>query len=237
MNYNKKIKTVLEYVNKVRTYSFPKTDKHELIALRALYASIISMVKVSIESIQNNEIVTSGIISSSIIEAEIQLLWMCEDIENRGNDYYDFGWIEQIKSLELHPEWKNSVIKKINESNCKRFLKKKHKDTNDILNRDNYVDYWYQIEVNTLKDLSKETFLDICKENKFEDDIWYENYQIMCLFKHFNPFIICHSFSGTSSLEESITEGYIEEILNICEDAILRCTDRYNIQESFLINK
>ena len=78
---------LLDLTNKARTYPFKQTKNKALISARALYALIISMIKVSVESLLNQEILSACILTSSIIEAEIQFLWMCENLSVRGKNY------------------------------------------------------------------------------------------------------------------------------------------------------
>ena len=50
------------------------------------------------------------ILTSHMLEALIQLVWLL-DREERIKQYIDFGVIEQLEGLHLHPEKKEQILK------------------------------------------------------------------------------------------------------------------------------
>ena len=123
----------------------------------------------------------------------------------------DFGYIEQIDMLRVHPERADKVLNLIKQNNCKRFLLNKPKNSN-LLDRTNYRKHWYP---GTLKSISNECFNDVWEEIKnipelatYYDhvDVNYENYQLFCGFKHFSTYCVRKCFATSQSFAEDTSE-------------------------------
>ncbi len=205
------------------------TDKG-LMGIHSLTAAIISLAAEAYDALQKNRVFVASSIACQIIELYIQLLWLDKHFSTHGADYIDFGYVEQIDMLRVHPDRKDEVLAKIKQNNCKRFLLNKPKNDN-LLDKRNYRPHWYP---GTLKTISNECFKDMWDQIKnvpqltdyYGDmDVNYENYQIFCGFKHFSPYIVRKCFATMSSFAEDAPEDtkwiasviVVQSLCVICE--------------------
>ncbi|MBO4480865.1 MAG: hypothetical protein J5742_04605 [Alphaproteobacteria bacterium] len=205
------------------------TDK-ALMGLHSLVAAIVSLSAEVYDAMRNNRVFVACSITCQILELYIQLLWLDKHFDTNGVDYIDFGYIEQIEMLRVHPERKDKVLEIIKQNNCERFLLKNPKTTN-LLDRKNYRPHWYP---GTLKTISNDCFNDIYEQIKHVPqlvnyyggiDVNYENYQLFCGFKHFSPYMVRKCFATMRSFVEDTPEDtkwialvtVVQNLIVICE--------------------
>ena len=205
------------------------TDK-ALMGLHSLVAAIVSLSAEVYDAMRNNRVFVACSITCQILELYIQLLWLDKHFDTNGVDYIDFGYIEQIEMLRVHPERKDKVLEIIKQNNCERFLLKNTKTTN-LLYRKNYRPHWYP---GTLKTISNDCFKDIYEQIKYvpqlvayygDTDVNYENYQLFCGFKHFSPYMVRKCFATMRSFVEDTPEDtkwialitIVQNLIVICE--------------------
>ena len=91
------------------------------------------------------------ILTSHMLEVLIQLTWLL-DKKERIKQYIDFGVVEQLEGLHLHPEKKGQILNIIKEKNIQRLLQKKflEKKITDkiLLESENYYKFWYIFKQN-----------------------------------------------------------------------------------------
>ena len=176
------------------------TKDKALMGLHSLVGAIISLSAEVYDALQNNRVFAAGSITCQILEAEIQLLWLNKHFNTRGKDFIDFGYVEQIEMLRVHPDRKDRVLELLKQNNCDRFLRKGLKNPNR-LDRNSYNKKWYG---DTIQNISEDYFKPVLEsiqdtpelvayyENK---DINYENYQLFCGYKHFSPYLVGRFFA------------------------------------------
>ena len=201
-----------------------------LMAIHSLTAAIISLAAEVYDAMQNNRVFVACSITCQILELYIQLLWLDKHFDTNGNDYIDFGYVEQIEMLRVHPERKDKVLEILKQNNCERFLLKNIKNANP-LDRKNYRQHWYP---GNIKTISNDCFVDIYEQIKNVPqlldyyggiDINYENYQLFCGFKHFSPYMVRKCFATMSSFAEDTPEdtkwialvNVVQNLMVICE--------------------
>ena len=205
------------------------TDKG-LMGIHSLTAAIVSLSAEVYNAMSKNRVFVACSITCQILELYIQLLWLDKHFDTNGRDYIDFGYVEQINMLRVHPDRKALVLEKIKNNNCERFLLPDHKNA-DLLDIKNYRKHWYP---GTLRTLSNECFKDIWEQIKNVPqlvdyyggmDVNYENYQLFCGFKHFSPYIVRKCFATISSFAEDTPEdtkwialvNVVQNLMVICE--------------------
>lgn len=187
------------------------TNDKALMGIHSLAAAIISLASEVYEALQNDRVFVASSITCQIIEAEIQLKWLNKHFDTNGKDFIDFGYVEQIDMLLVHPERRDRVLELLKQNNCDRFLRKGIKNPNR-LERNNYNKKWYG---NTIQNISEDYFKDVLNsiqdipelvkyyENK---DVNYENYQLFCGFKHFSPYLVRKCFATSRSFRDDAGE-------------------------------
>jgi hypothetical protein len=188
-----------------------ETKDKGLMGIHSLVAAMISLAAEVYDSLKKDRVFVACSLTCQMIELEIQLLWLNKHFDTNGSDYMDFGYIEQIDMLRVHPERADRVLNLIKQNNCKRFLLAKPKNSN-LLDRANYRKHWYP---STLKSISNECFNDVWEEIKsipelatYYDhvDVNYENYQLFCGFKHFSTYCVRKCFATSKSFVEDTSE-------------------------------
>ena len=206
------------------------TKDKALMGLHSLVAAMISLAAEIYEALQKDRVFVACSLTCQMIELEIQLLWLNKHFNTNGADYIDFGYIEQIDMLRVHPERVDRVLELIKQNNCERFFINKPKDDN-LLNRKNYRTHWYP---GTLKSISQDYFEDVW--NKIKDipelakyyehvDVNYENYQLFCGFKHFSTYCVRKCFATSQSFVEDTPQDtrwitlvtVLQVMLAVCE--------------------
>lgn len=71
-----------------------------------------------------NDYYNACILASHMLEGLIILTWMLDKPKERVRQYGDFGTIEFLEGLHIHPEEKNDILSFIKKNNLKRLLKK-----------------------------------------------------------------------------------------------------------------
>lgn len=205
------------------------TKDKALMGLHSLVGAIISLSAEVYDALQNNRVFVASSITCQILEAEIQLLWLNKHFNTRGKDFIDFGYVEQIEMLRVHPDRKDRVLELLNQNNCDRFLRKSLKNPNR-LDRNSYNKKWYG---DTIQNISEDYFKLVLEsiqdtpelvayyENK---DINYENYQLFCGYKHFSPYLVRRFFATSQSFQEdeskyarvAVLQTVLNSLLNVC---------------------
>ena len=212
------IKKLRMMVRTFEAFKFPAPTHRGIIAVRSLGATIISLSAEVLDAVEKGRIFVAGSLCSQIIEADIQLHWLDKHYETNSADYMDFGYVEQIGILRVHPERKDAVLQMLKDHNCQRFFSKNRKD-DDMPNPKNYVKNWYG---DTIRNISKDCFDDIWNEIKdipgvleYYDgsDPNYENYQVFCGFKHFSPYCVRKCFATEGSFAEDTPDDTKKVVL------------------------
>lgn len=172
-------------------------------------AAMISLGAEILNAVENGRIFVAASLACQILEAEIQLLWFDKHKKTNGDDFIDFGYVESIDMLRVHPDRSNELLTKLKANNCQRFLRIPTTDDSELLKRENYKNNWYGDKI---KNLSKNVFDDILKHvntnmpdiAKYYNniDVNYENYQLFCKFKHFAPYMVRKCFATEHSFRE-----------------------------------
>ena len=100
------------------------TKDKALMGLHSLVAAMISLAAEIYEALQKDRVFVACSLTCQMIELEIQLLWLNKHFNTNGADYIDFGYIEQIDMLRVHPERVDRVLELIKQNNCERFFYK-----------------------------------------------------------------------------------------------------------------
>lgn len=196
------------------------------IAIRSIGAAIISLSAAVLDALEKKRIFVACSLCSQITESEIQLRWLDKHFDARGADYMDFGYVEQISMLRMHPERKEAVLQMLKEHNCRRFFCKNPKDDN-LLNPKNYVKNWYG---DTIKNISEDCLQDLLEEIKDipemleyynNSDPHYENYQVFCGFKHISSYCVRKCFATESSFVEDTPEDTARVVLILTIQALI----------------
>lgn len=205
------------------------TRDKALMGLHSFVGAIISLAAEIYDALQNNRVFVASSITCQILEAEIQLLWLNKHFNTRGKDFIDFGYVEQIDMLRVHPERKDRVLELLKLNNCDRFLRKGIKKPNR-LERNSYNKKWYGDTIQNISEDYFRLFLESIQdtpelveyyENK---DINYENYQLFCGFKHFSPYLVRACFATSQSFRDdagdearqAVLHSVLISLLNAC---------------------
>jgi len=197
----------------------PQVTKDKgLLGIHSLVAAIISLSAEVYDALLNNRVFVACSLACQIIEGEIQLLWLNKHFDTNGADYMDFGYVEQIDMLRVHPERKDRVLEIIKQNNCERFLRKNIKNP-DLLDRNSYNKKWYG---NNIQNISSDYFDDVLEyinnipklaEYYNNVDVNYENYQLFCNFKHFATYYVRQCFATSGSFREDTREELRQTVL------------------------
>jgi hypothetical protein len=184
-----------------------ETKNKGLMGIHSLVAAIISLSAEVYDALLNNRVFVACSLACQILEGEIQLMWLNKHFDTNGDDYMDFGYVEQIDMLRVHPDRKDEVLAMIKQNHCERFLKRSIKDP-DLLDRNSYNKKWYG---NTIQNISGDYFDDVLDQIKDvpvlaeyynNTDANYENYQLFCGFKHFATYCVRKCFATSRSFRE-----------------------------------
>lgn len=193
----------------IENKEFQRTSNTALLSLRILSGSIFALYRDAVSLLENDHIFTACSLTCQAIEAQIQLLCLDKKYDTKGKDYYEFAFVEQLRSIPMSPQWREQTLQRMQKYNCERFYNGKGKDT---INIDSYYKNWYRSFANSVKDLSSIAFphfLEIFHkqgitflEENLNIDFLYENYQTLCSFKHLSPFIVGDTFLVQGKLRE-----------------------------------
>lgn len=200
------IKCMLANIEK---HEFKKTNDTSFLSLRVLSGAIFALCRDAFYLLENSRIFTACSLVCQATEAQIQLLCIDKMYDTKGRGYYEFAFVEQLKSLPINPQWQEKTLQRMRKYNCERFYTGKGKNTSDI---NSYHRNWYRSFAKNIKELSEIAFPH-CKEifhaqgiSFFEEnlniDLLYENYQTLCSFKHLSPFIVGDTFLVQDKLSE-----------------------------------
>ena len=212
----------------IETKEFKRTNSTAILSLRVLSGAIFVLCRDAFTLLENNRIFTACSLTCQAIEAQIQLLCIDKMFDTKGRDYYEFAFVEQLKSLSINPQWQEKTLLRMQHYNCERFYTGKGKNTSDI---DSYYKNWYRSFANSIKDLSKIAFPYfkeifhsqgiVFMEEDLNIDLLYENYQTLCSFKHLSPFIVGETFLVQGKLFEEQKINHKEVALTSIYTALI----------------
>ena len=142
------------------------------------------------------------ILTSHMLEVLIQLTWLLDKRE-RIKQYVDYGIVEQLEGLYLHPEKKEQILKIIKEKNIQRLLQKKflEKKITDkiLLESENYYKFWYKPEANSLSTMVEK----LTKDGKHQEiNNLNHLYHRFCSYKHCSPYVMLPRYAATIPVED-----------------------------------
>lgn len=150
--------------NIIGTIEFKKTNSTALLSLRILSSAILALCRDAFSLLENNRIFTACSLVCQATEAQIQLLCIDKLYDTKGRDYYEFAFIEQLKSLPINPHWQEKTLQRMHYYNCERFYNGKGKNTADF---NSYNKNWY----NSFKYLAVKLPAFTSSKNVFSSDI------------------------------------------------------------------
>lgn len=207
---NTLVKKLRMFVHTAQQFKPCSTNKDKfLMSIQSMSAAMISLGAEILNAVEKGRIFVAASLACQVLEAEIQLLWFDKHKDTNGNDFIDFGYVEQIEMLRVHPERASAVLALLKNNNCQRFLRNPTTDDTELLKRENYKNNWHGDKI---KNLSKDVFDDILQyvntnipniaEYYQNTDVNYENYQLFCKFKHFAPYMVRKCFATEHSFKE-----------------------------------
>lgn len=201
---------IKQALTNIEDTKFKKTNNTATLSLRILSSAIFALCRDAFSLLESNRIFTACSLVCQATEAQIQLLCIDKMYDTKGRDYYEFAFIEQLKSLPINPQWQEKTLQRMRNYNCERFYNGKGKNIADI---NSYDKNWYRSFANSIKDLSNIAFPHFKEifhtqgirffEENLNIDLLYENYQTLCSFKHLSPFIVGNSFLVQGNLVEN----------------------------------
>lgn len=145
-----------------------------------------------------NDYYNACILASHMLEGLILLTWMLDKPKERVRQYADFGTIEFLEGLHIHPEEKDDILNFIKKNNLKRLLKKdiQGQELTDevLLNPKNYYNKWYRPEVKDISDIVQKL---TNNGNHPEITNIKHSYDRFCAYKHYAPYVMMPRY-GTS---------------------------------------
>ena len=109
----KKLRMMVRTMEQFKTQA---TRDKGLMAIHSLTAAIVSLAAEVYDALLNDRVFVACSLACQIIEGEIQLLWLNKHFDTNGADYIDFGYVEQIDMLRVHPERKDRVLEMIKQN-------------------------------------------------------------------------------------------------------------------------
>lgn len=212
---NTLIKKLRIFVHTAQQFKPCSTNKDKfLMSIQSMSAAMISLGAEILSAVENGRIFVAASLACQLLEAEIQLLWFDKHKETNGDDFIDFGYVESIEMLRVHPDRANVILALLKNNNCQRFLRKPTTDDNELLKRENYRNHWHGDKVKKLSQDVFEGILEYVNKNmpdiaKYYDntDVNYENYQLFCKFKHFAPYMVRQCFATEHSFREDTPDN------------------------------
>lgn len=138
-----------------------------------------------------NDYYNACILASHMLEGLIILTWMLDKPKERVRQYADFGTIEFLEGLHIHPEEKDDILNFIKKNNLKRLLKKdiQGQELTDevLLNPKNYYNKWYRPEVKDISDIVQKL---TNNGNHPEITNIKHSYDRFCAYKHYAPYVM-----------------------------------------------
>ena len=200
----------------IKNAKFQRIQDDALLSLRVLSGAIFALCRDAFALLQENRIFSACSLACQAVEAQIHLLCVNKLYDTKGKDYYEFAFIEQLKSLPISPDWQEKTLQRMKDYHCERFYEgKKCKDPADIKS---YHEHWYKSFANTIKamgDIAFPHLKEIFHTNgiRFEEEdldinLLYENYQTLCSFKHLSPFIVGNTFWMQDGLFEEQKDNH-----------------------------
>ena len=89
----------------IETKEFKRTNSTAILSLRVLSGAIFALCRDAFTLLENNRIFTACSLTCQAIEAQIQLLCIDKMFDTKGRDYYEFAFVEQLRSLSINPQW------------------------------------------------------------------------------------------------------------------------------------
>lgn len=146
---------IKQALTNIEDTKFKKTNNTATLSLRILSSAIFALCRDAFSLLQSNRIFTACSLVCQATEAQIQLLCIDKMYDTKGRDYYEFAFIEQLKSLPINPQWQEKTLQRMRNYNCERFYNGKGKHIADI---NSYDKNWYRSFANSIKDLSNIAF-------------------------------------------------------------------------------
>lgn len=212
---NTLIKKLRMFIHTAQQFRPCSTHKDKfLMSIQSMSAAMISLGAEILNAVENGRTFVAASLVCQLLEAEIQLLWFDKHKVTNGNDFIDFGYVEQIEMLRVHPERASVVLALLKNNNCQRFLRNSTTEDTELLKRENYKNNWHGDKI---KNLSRDVFNDILQyvntnipniaEYYQNMDVNYENYQLFCKFKHFAPYMVRQCFATEHSFREDTPDN------------------------------
>lgn len=212
---NTLIKKLRMFIHTAQQFKPCSTNKDKfLMSIQSMSGAMISLGAEILNAVENGRTFVAASLVCQLLEAEIQLLWFDKHKATNGNDFIDFGYVEQIEMLRVHPERASVVLALLKNNNCQRFLRNSTTDDTELLKRENYKNNWHGDKI---KNLSRDVFNDILQyvntnipniaEYYQNMDVNYENYQLFCKFKHFAPYMVRQCFATEHSFREDTPDN------------------------------
>ena len=148
-----------------------------------------------------NDRYNACILSSHMLEGLIVLTWMLEKPNERVRQYADFGTIEYLEGLAVHPEETEDILNFIKTHNLQRLMKKtvSQQETTDelLLNPNNYYNKWYRPEANDISDMVKQ----LTDNNKHPEILNIkQSYDRLCAYKHYSPYVMMPRYGTNANI-------------------------------------
>lgn len=217
--------------------------------------AIVSFYKKMLSSAKSvlhlyNDYYNACILSSHMLEGLIILTWMLDKPEERVRRYADFGAVEALEGLHIHPEEREYLLNFIKKNNLKRLLKiniQEQELTDEILlNPKNYYNKWYRPEARDISDIVKQ----LTDNNKHpEISNIKQSYDRLCAYKHYSPYVMMPRYGGKNVKETpdqfiaitiALQSLYTALVyVNLCQNNkidIQDITNKYNRFLNFMIS-
>ena len=165
-----------------------------------IHALTISFYKKMLSSAQailklNPDNYNACILASHMMEGLIFLIWCLDKPKERIRQYVDYGAVEYLEGLYVHPEEKEDTLWFIKEKNVQRLLMPKAKKgeiTDEVLlDHKNYYNAWYKPEANSINDMVKILVKDRGHKGIASIKTTYDR---LCAYKHYSPYVMLPRF-------------------------------------------
>ena len=105
----------------IESKEFKRTNSTAILSLRVLSGAIFALCRNAFTLLENNRVFTACSLTCQAIEAQIQLLCIDKMFDTKGRDYYEFAFVEQLRSLSINPQWQEKTLLRMHHYNCERF--------------------------------------------------------------------------------------------------------------------
>ena len=137
------IKLTKELLNRIaKTVLYIQTGDCVSAVTVPWFKQISQIASDTILLLEKNSFYNACLIAASMMESILQLTFLDTDMSEKSKTYGAFGLIEDLERIKAHPEEYEETQKALEMIDYKRFLKKNPADQ-DSLNRNNYINHWY----------------------------------------------------------------------------------------------